>query len=87
MPGGAPGWLGPRLQVLGVGVGRGQEGHADSIRCQPSRPHILAAYQLPCLCQIPGPLLCPSPKKTGPQFNPHPHPPPFLSAVLTLNIH
>ena len=87
MPGGAPGWLGSKLQVQGVGVGQGPGGaRRQSILCQPSRPHIFAAYQPPCLCPFPVPLLCPSPKKTGPQSNPHPHPPSFLSAVLTLNV-
>ena len=76
----------PGCRFRGLGWGWGREGRADRVSCaSPPGLTSLLLISLP-VCQFPVPLLCPSPKKTGPQSNPHPHPPSFLSAVLTLNV-
>ena len=77
MPGGAPGWLGPRLQVLGVGVGRGQEGHAD--RVSGASPQGLTSWLLisfPACVRFPAPCSAQALRKLVPSSTPIPIPHP-----------
>lgn len=57
----------------GVGVAGARRGVQTEYPVPALGPHILAAYQLPCLHQIPGPCSAQA-LKTGPQSNPHPIP-------------